>query len=88
LSDLPVALIQPIAALGYRFCKGYYNRVQEQLYGRVTRLFLIPLVRALIRTLGHNPLLDFIDSFRYPLAGEMALDLDLAKRLPWETGGP
>jgi glucosyl-3-phosphoglycerate synthase len=85
-SDLPVALIQPIASLGYRFCKGYYSRVQEQLYGRVTRLFLIPLIRAFIRTLGHNPLLDFIDSFRYPLAGEMALDLGLAKRLPVGNG--
>ena len=85
-SDLPVALIQPLAALGYRFCKGYYSRVQKQLYGRVTRLFLIPLIRALIRTLGHHPLLDFIDSFRYPLAGEVALDLDLAKRLPVGNG--
>jgi glucosyl-3-phosphoglycerate synthase len=83
---LPVSLAIPVANLEYQFCKGFYSRVQEQLYGRATRLFVIPLVRALARTLGHLPLLDFIDSFRYPLAGECALSAGVAASLTVENG--
>jgi glucosyl-3-phosphoglycerate synthase len=85
-ASLPVSLAVPVANLEYEFCKGFYSRVQEQLYGRVTRLFVIPMVRALVRTLGHLPLLDFIDSFRYPLAGECALSTGLAASLSVENG--
>jgi glucosyl-3-phosphoglycerate synthase len=85
-ASLPVSLAVPVATLEYEFCKGFYSRVQEQLYGRVTRLFVIPMVRALVRTLGHLPLLDFIDSFRYPLAGECALSTGLAASLSVENG--
>jgi glucosyl-3-phosphoglycerate synthase len=84
--DLPLALALPIARLGYSFCKGYYSRVREELFGRVTRLFVIPLVRSLIRVLGHMPLLDFIDSFRYPLSGEYSMSFDTAMKLPIEGG--
>lgn len=84
--DLPMALALPIAPLGYSFCKGYYSRVREELFGRVTRLFVIPLVRSLVRVLGHMPLLDFIDSFRYPLSGEYSMTLDTAMNLPIESG--
>jgi glucosyl-3-phosphoglycerate synthase len=83
---LPISLATPVARLGYQFCKGFYSRVQEQLYGRATRLFVIPMVRALVRTLGHLPLLDFIDSFRYPLAGECALTTGVAASLSVENG--
>ena len=65
--------------LGYEFCKGYYARYQDRLYGRGTRLFLTPLIRALMQLVGHNPLLDYLDSFRYPLAGEFAMTADLAR---------
>jgi glucosyl-3-phosphoglycerate synthase len=85
-ASLPVSLAIPVARLDYQFCKGFYSRVQEQLYGRATRLFMIPLVRALGRTLGHVPLLDFIDSFRYPLAGECALSTGVAASLSVENG--
>jgi len=85
-ASLPVSLAVPVAHLEYEFCKGFYSRVQEQLYGRATRLFVIPMVRALVRTLGHLPLLDFIDSFRYPLAGECALSTGLAASLSVENG--
>ena len=85
-ASLPVSLAVPVANLEYQFCRGFYSRVQEQLYGRVTRLFVIPIVRALVRTLGHLPLLDFIDSFRYPLAGECALSTGLAASLSVENG--
>ena len=85
-AELPISLAIPIAQLGYQFCKGFYSRVRQQLYGRVTRLFVIPFVRALVRTLGHMPLLDFLDSFRYPLAGECALSIAMAADLSVEHG--
>jgi glucosyl-3-phosphoglycerate synthase len=84
--DLPLALALPVARLGYDYCKGYYSRVQEELFGRVTRLFMIPLIRSLIRVLGHTPMLDFIDSFRYPLSGEYSMSFDTAMSLPVENG--
>jgi glucosyl-3-phosphoglycerate synthase len=84
--DLPLALALPVTRLGYSFCKGYYSRVRAELFGRVTRLFVIPLVRSLVRVLGHLPLLDFIDSFRYPLSGEYSMSFDTAMNLPIESG--
>jgi glucosyl-3-phosphoglycerate synthase len=84
--DLPLALALPVARLGYGYCKGYYSRVCEELFGRVTRLFVIPLVRSLVRVLGHMPLLDFIDSFRYPLSGEYSMSFETAMNLPIESG--
>jgi glucosyl-3-phosphoglycerate synthase len=84
--DIAAALAMPVAGMGYNFCKGYYSRVGEELFGRVTRIFLIPLVRSLERVIGHTPLLDFIDSFRYPLAGEFSIRFETAMELPIESG--
>ena len=67
--------------IGFEFCKGYYSRVTDQLHGRVTRLFVSPLLRSLKATLGSNPFLDYLDSFRYILAGEFSMDVELARRL-------
>ena len=64
----------------------YYSRVTDRLYGRVSRLFLAPLLHALLRVAGHQPLLDFLLSFRYPLAGEVALTRELATTLPASSG--
>ncbi|OGW66816.1 MAG: glycosyl transferase [Nitrospirae bacterium RIFCSPLOWO2_02_FULL_62_14] len=74
--------------LGYEFCKGYYSRVTDRLHGRVTRLFITPLVRSLQQLTGPQPLLTFLDSFRYPLAGEFAMVRDLAwiNRIPGDWG--
>ncbi|MBU1471322.1 MAG: glycosyl transferase [candidate division Zixibacteria bacterium] len=74
--------------LGYEFCKGYYSRVTDRLHGRVTRLFFIPMIRSIIRILGHLPLLDYLNSFRYPLAGEFSLDIHLSRinRIPSDWG--
>jgi hypothetical protein len=47
---------------------------------------VIPLVRSLERVIGHTPLLDFIDSFRYPLAGEYSIKFETAMELPIESG--
>lgn len=67
--------------IGFEFCKGYYSRVTDQMHGRVTRLFVSPLLRSLKATLGSNSFLDYLDSFRYILAGEFSMDIELARRL-------
>ncbi|MEO1400132.1 MAG: glycosyl transferase [Cyanobacteria bacterium J06635_1] len=74
--SLLARLLYPVAnpQFDYRFCKGYYARVSEnQLKGRVTRLLVTPLLRALKLTLGPTEYLDFLDSFRYALSGEFSL---------------
>jgi glucosyl-3-phosphoglycerate synthase len=75
-------------SLDYDFCKGYYSRVTDRLHGRMTRLLVTPLIRSLQRILGHLPILIFFDSFRYPLAGEFSMDVDLARvnRIPGDWG--
>jgi glucosyl-3-phosphoglycerate synthase len=74
--------------LHYEFAKGYYARATDRLYGRVTRLFMTPLLRALKAVLGSIPLLEYLDSFRYPLAGECSMTIDQARinRIPADWG--
>jgi len=83
-------LCYPIANpnLGYEFAKGFYSRVTDRLHGRVTRLFMTPVLRSLQQLLGVHPFLTFLDSFRYPLAGEFAMVNDLAwiNRIPGDWG--
>jgi glucosyl-3-phosphoglycerate synthase len=86
-------LLYPVAhpTFGYAFSKGYYYRASPdggRLNGRVTRLFVAPLVRALALTFGRSDYLDYIGSFRYPLAGECAMDLSVARsiRIPSDWG--
>ena len=81
--ELLARLCYPVAhpSLGFDFCKGYYARVSSQLNGRVMRLMFTPLIRALKCILGAHPFLVYMDTFRYPLAGEIALDIDLVRRL-------
>ncbi|OGF03891.1 MAG: glycosyl transferase [Candidatus Eisenbacteria bacterium RBG_16_71_46] len=76
------------SSLGYEYAKGYYCRVTDRLHGRVTRLFVTPLVRAMIQLVGAVPFLRYIDSFRYPLAGEFAMHDGLARsvRIPGDWG--
>ena len=66
--------------MSYRFAKGYYSRVSDRLYGRVTRLLIFPLVQACRDVLGSKPLLEHLDSFRYPLSGEFAADMASLER--------
>lgn len=90
--DIPARLFYPIVspALDFEFCKGYYTRVNEQgrLSGRVTRLFVQPLITSLKKVLGPTDYLEFMDAFRYPLAGEFSLSTDLlsAIRIPSDWG--
>jgi glucosyl-3-phosphoglycerate synthase len=74
--------------LGFEFCKAFYSRVTDRMHGRVTRLFMTPLIRALSDMAPHTPLLHFLDSFRYPLAGEFAMRSSLARvnRIPGDWG--
>ncbi len=84
LARLAFALVDP--RLGYAFAKSYYPRVSDRIYGRVSRLFAAPLLEALVRTAGHLPMLDYLRAFRYPLAGECGMALELAAALPMESG--
>jgi glucosyl-3-phosphoglycerate synthase len=81
--ELLARLCYPVAhpSLGFDFCKGYYARTSDRLNGRVMRLMVTPLIRALKSILGAHPFLVYMDTFRYPLAGEFSLDLDLVRRL-------
>ena len=74
--------------LDYVFCKGFYSRVTDRLHGRVTRLMVTPLGRSLQQLIGPHRFLVFLDSFRYPLAGEFCMTTDMARvnRIPWDWG--
>lgn len=74
--------------LGFDFVKGYYARVSDKMNGRVMRLFVTPLVNAMIKILGHHPLLQYYSMFRYALAGEFGMSVELAKalRMPYDWG--
>jgi glucosyl-3-phosphoglycerate synthase len=89
--DMLARLIYPVAnpAFNYAFCKGYYARVADKkINGRVSRLLVTPLLRALKKTCGQSDYLDYLDSFRYPLAGEMSLRTDVINdiRIPSDWG--
>ena len=89
--SLLARLIYPVAnpSFNYEFCKGYYARVANgKIHGRVSRLLVTPLIRALKKTLGHHDYLDYIDSFRYPLAGEFSFRHDVISdiRIPSDWG--
>ena len=89
--ELLARLLYPVAnpTFGYKFCKGYYYRAADgKLNGRVSRLLVTPLVRALKEVLGYNDYLEYIDSFRYPLAGEFCMQKDVVKtiRIPSDWG--
>jgi glucosyl-3-phosphoglycerate synthase len=79
--DMLARLLYPVVhpALSFEFSKGYYARVTDRLYGRVTRLFYTPLIRTLKKIVGLNPFLDYLNDFRYPLSGEFAFDTNLAR---------
>jgi glucosyl-3-phosphoglycerate synthase len=89
--SLLARLIYPVAnpQFNYEFCKGYYARVADgKINGRVSRLLVTPLLRALKTTLGVNEYLEFMDSFRYPLAGEFSFRRDVLNdiRIPSDWG--
>ena len=89
--DLLARLIYPIAnpRFNYVFCKGYYARVADgKINGRVCRLLVTPLLRAMKKICGPLDYLEFLDSFRYPLAGEFSMRTDAINdlRIPSDWG--
>jgi len=88
--DMLARLCYPVVNpnLDYDFCKGYYSRVSDRLHGRATRLLVTPLLRSLQKIVGYHPLLVFFDSFRYALAGEFSMDIDMARinKIPGDWG--
>ena len=89
--ELVARLVYPVAHpdFGYAFAKGYYHRVTEGRFGgRVTRLLVAPLVRALRAETGERGYLRYLEAFRYPLAGETAMKSEVAAslRIPGHWG--
>ncbi|MEP4487232.1 MAG: glycosyl transferase [Halioglobus sp.] len=89
--SLLARLIYPVAnpSFNYEFCKGFYARVADgKINGRVSRLLVTPLLRALKKTLGEMEYLEYMDSFRYPLAGEFSFRRDVLTdiRIPSDWG--
>jgi len=84
-------LFYPVAnpAFNFEFCKGYYYRMADnKINGRVCRLLVTPLLRALKKVLGPLEYLEYLDSFRYALSGEFATRMDTIKeiRIPSDWG--
>lgn len=89
--ELLARLIYPVAnpRFNYEFCKGFYARVANgKINGRVSRLLVTPLLRALKKMYGEMEYLQFMDSFRYPLAGEFSFRKDVLNdiRIPSDWG--
>ena len=89
--ELLARLVYPVAnpLFNYEFCKGYYPRIgNNKLNGRVTRLLVTPLLKALKKVLGQRDYIEFIDVFRYPLAGEFSFRSRMLKelRIPSDWG--
>lgn len=85
-----IRLCLPMAhpSLDFDFCKAYYARCTDRMHGRVVRLLMTPLLRALISVAGPDDFLVYLNSFRYPLAGEFAITATLARsnRTPSDWG--
>ncbi len=89
--DLLDRLLYPVAnpLFNYEFSKGFYARVADgKINGRVSRLLVTPLIKALKKTVGHCDYLEYMDSFLYPLAGEFSFRRDVLNdiRIPSDWG--
>jgi glucosyl-3-phosphoglycerate synthase len=91
---IPTKLLYPVIEpkLDFFFAKGYYARVNldnRRMYGRLYRLFINPLLEALQeKLLWRSEFLRYLQSFSYPLSGEVAIysDLALNLRIPSDWG--
>jgi glucosyl-3-phosphoglycerate synthase len=89
----PLKLLFPLLEreFGIAFSKAYYTRLSHtprQMHGRVTRLFVMPLITSLMELFGSRDYLRYLNAYRYPLSGEFALTSDLAlnTRIPANWG--
>jgi glucosyl-3-phosphoglycerate synthase len=91
---LPTKLLYTIVEprMDFFFSKGYYARVNletRKVYGRIYRLFINPLLKALQKKLNYSSrFIRYLQSFRYPLSGEIAVysDVALNLRIPGDWG--
>ncbi|MFQ5734044.1 MAG: glycosyl transferase [Planctomycetaceae bacterium] len=86
LARLCLPMVHP--SLDFEFCKAYYSRCTDRMYGRVVRLLVAPFLEALQIVTGGNRFLSYMQSFRYPLAGEFAVSANLVRsnRTPSDWG--
>ncbi|CAG9296373.1 glycosyltransferase family protein [Celerinatantimonas diazotrophica] len=89
--DMLARLFYPVANphFSYQFCKGYYARHADgKLNGRVARLLVTPLIKALKKIEGYDDYLEYMDSFRYALAGEFSMQTNVLRdlRIPFDWG--
>ncbi|QDU64687.1 Glucosyl-3-phosphoglycerate synthase [Planctomycetes bacterium Pan216] len=86
LARLCLPLVHP--SFDFEFCKAYYARYGDRLFGRVVRLLVTPILRAMMNIIGHHQFLLYLDSYRYPLSGEFAVTPMLARynRIPSDWG--
>ncbi|MBX2863685.1 MAG: glucosyl-3-phosphoglycerate synthase [Leptolyngbyaceae cyanobacterium MAG.088] len=89
----PLKLLFPLleTEFGIAFTKAYYARISSEprkINGRVTRLFVAPLLHSLMDVWGHRDYISYLSAYRYPLSGEFALtsDLALTTRIPANWG--
>jgi glucosyl-3-phosphoglycerate synthase len=85
-------LLYPVVVLNYDFSKAYYARIRErEIFGRVKRLLLDPLLLSLKRKFTESQeekmlrLIDFLLGFHYQLSGEVAFHVDLLKKMRFAT---
>lgn len=85
-------LFYPVIVRDYEFSKAFYARISDdQMYGRVKRLLVDPLLIALKRKFsefGDNKfmrLADYLLAFNYQLSGEVAFDTSLLRRMHFAT---
>ena len=89
--DMVARLFYPVAnpSFSYIFSKGYYARVADgKMNGRVVRMLVTPLIKAMRKVYGDDPYLEYLAAFRYPLAGEFAMHIDAMSdiRIPTDWG--
>ena len=92
-ASYPERMLRPLLdrSHGIAYVKAFYSRLSletQALQGRATRLFVGPLLASLEQVFGPLPYLRYLQSFRYPLAGEFAFTSDLAMnlRIPSDWG--
>lgn len=89
--EMLARLVYPVAnpAFSYQFCKGYYPRIADgRLNGRASRLLVSPLLMSLQKICGHQDYIEYLQGFRYPLAGEFAMRTNILPdiRIPSDWG--
>ena len=92
-ASYPARMIRPLLdqSFGISYVKAFYSRLSLEtnaLQGRATRLFVGPLLSSLQQLIGHCSFIDYLQAYRYPLAGEFAFNKDLAMnlRIPCDWG--